>query len=399
MRVLAGRYCLITLSLLFTFCKAIAESAPENLDLNTLLPEQTPLQFSTRSLKDCLQSVGVGMTHTRDFEGQTLQPVSKTSIFNQSFVTFIKESYNQKNYADVLSQDGYHIIQFFELCNELNLDIETTYVILRLYKIKLDSAEIIDASVCNQIIHSLPLLPERFFEHGEIIPEAKTNLTFLKQHIEDSMLSKLTSHYHQFQEQPGEFVTSIADDIAHSLDSQVEKIKQNVQKHMIQERFRQMILRFLNAVLGKAIWSQHSPEGIWSSFIEISHGLQLLATHGIINHMDDLDELLWLVTHRMCFFLDLSGWTLPLEFYEEVEDDLENKLVYFLETKEQDDDIRSKKDMLSDALLQAKVKAIAFHKKGVMAHHFVETNIPKNSLFPDAAPVMGDSIRPARLYP
>jgi hypothetical protein len=82
--------------------------------------------------------------------------------------------------------------------------------------------------------------------------------------------------------------------------------------------------------------------------------------------MDDLDDILWSLMHRFCYFLELTGSVLPLEFYGEIEHDLTNNLVFFLETKEQDEGIITKKETLAQALLQAKTKAYAYEKMGLL---------------------------------
>ena len=82
--------------------------------------------------------------------------------------------------------------------------------------------------------------------------------------------------------------------------------------------------------------------------------------------MDDLDSLLWELTYRFNFFLDLSGFSLPLNFYEEVEKAIEEKTVSFLESKEQDEGVKSKKEIFTEKLLQAKTKAYAYYKKGIL---------------------------------
>jgi hypothetical protein len=128
-----------------------------------------------------------------------------------------------------------------------------------------------------------------------------------------------------------------------------------------------MVVRFFETTLSKAVWNPRSPEGIWNSFVGISNGLRSLASLGIVDHMDDLDDLYRSLTIRFCYNIDLFGGALPLQFFEEIEHDLENGLVFFLEADEQDDGIKSKKEELKDHLLHAKAKALAFIKSGIFS--------------------------------
>ena len=126
-----------------------------------------------------------------------------------------------------------------------------------------------------------------------------------------------------------------------------------------------MIIRFFETTLSKIIWNPNMYEGIWQSVLSIANGLQNLGLRGILDHMDDLDDLHWSLTYRFCFFLDLAGSHLPLEFFDEVENDLDSNVVFFLEMQEQDEGIKTKKEFITDALLKAKTKALAFERHGI----------------------------------
>ena len=117
--------------------------------------------------------------------------------------------------------------------------------------------------------------------------------------------------------------------------------------------------------------AQSRYQGIWESVLRIANGLQLLGVHGILDHMDDLDDLLWSLVHRFSFFLDLAGSSLPVSFYEEIESDLAAKVVFFLEAQEQDETIKTKKTILLEALIKAKAKAIAFEQKGIFTDQLI----------------------------
>ncbi len=81
--------------------------------------------------------------------------------------------------------------------------------------------------------------------------------------------------------------------------------------------------------------------------------------------MDDLDDLLWSLTHAFTRNLELFGAHLPIEFYDEIESDLTNE-VTFLENAEQDDGIKTKKETIIDALVSAKAQAFAYRSQGIL---------------------------------
>jgi hypothetical protein len=113
------------------------------------------------------------------------------------------------------------------------------------------------------------------------------------------------------------------------------------------------------------MWDHTSYESIWESILTIANSIQMLGVNGIIEYVDDLDDIFWSLTYRFCYFLDLVGSGLPTSFHENIENDIDSGVIFFLELPEQDEGIKSKKQILKEALLKAKIKAIAFEKRGL----------------------------------
>lgn len=338
----------------------------EDYNFDTFL-NVTPLQFSMNTIKYYFDSHNVGTRSVLNTDEQ--EKACADSIFSRSFSQYIGEVYNKQNYATMFSQDGTHLVDFLQLSDELCLSSTTLYVGLRLFHNKMKSCEVIDDTVILQIIEPIGKHLEKYFEEQEL--EHKTNLSFLRKHTEELMLAKFTDHYATFQQEPDVFLSNLSEEITKQFKQEVSHIEKNFkdsqEKFEARERLRTITIRFLETALSKTMWPTQSYEGIWFSFQTIAHDLQALGTRGVINHMDDLDSLLWSHTHRFCFFLDVFGSHLPLEFYEEVETDLNNREVYFLEEKEQDACIKTKKETLEQALIKGKMKAVAY-SRGIVDH-------------------------------
>lgn len=332
------------------------------VDLNETLDEMTPTQFAAQTLKDFFHTHDV----TRDLTQRPVTEESKNDIFQKSFLKFIKDVYNKRDYALALSQDPSHIIQFVDLSNEMNLETNTVYVGLRLFLNKIKEAELVDDTVITTLLESLPKALERHFTAQES-QQATTDLSFIKKHIESTLLVKLTDHLNEFQTQPDSFISTLSEELATYCKQQIETVQKQSHRIETRERLRQVIIRLFDTMLAKTIWNPKTPENIWKSFCNIANNLQLLGNHSIINHMDDLDDLLWTHTYRFCFYLDLTGAAFPSSFYHKIEHNLENKSVFFLEFKEQDEGIISKKEILGEALLKVKARSIAYEKSGIIA--------------------------------
>jgi hypothetical protein len=294
------------------------------------------------------------------------QPKTSISDFQSSFLRFIKDEYNKPTYAEEFSQDATHVVEFLEISDEMNLSVDHIYVCLRLFYNKLKGAEALDDTVAVQLLNNLPILLKRHFD-SDNETDSKLNLAFIKKSSENLILSRLTDHHTQFRTTPDLFISNLAQDLCSFFNQEQERLKKEVELNEYRERLRQTVIRFFETALSKVVWNPKAPEGIWSSFIGIGNGLRSLATNNVIIHMDDLDDMFKSLTLRFCYNVDLFGGALPLQFFDEVDHDLNNGLVLFLEADEQDAGIKSKKDEIKDHLLQAKTKALAYINNGIIS--------------------------------
>lgn len=366
---------LLCLSLSFAFVHAnsniILLEDPQQTEvtapLDALLDEsETPLDNSVRHLRDFFASHDVGGLALKS---RHAVPATKTTRFNESFLEYIKQVYNQRSYATYLSQNGSHIIEFLELGRELNLTPEYMYVGSRLFYNKFKEAEIINDTVILELLPAFSAHLEPYFDQQQ--PESSgENLEFIKRHTEEVILYKFTEHFARFQTQPDSFIDELSHDLATFYKQQQDTALQTLTKKESKQetliRLRHMVIRFFELATNRIMWNVTQPESIWPSVKGLAQGLQGLAEHHILDHMDDLDDLLWSLVHRFCYFIELTGGDLPVEFYEKIENDLVNRSVFFLEAKEQDDGIMSKKQVLIEALLKGKARALAV-QQGLIA--------------------------------
>ena len=352
------------ISLVFLF--PLIAVAEEQSKTGALTPDEvlfgtTPLEFAAKNLRSFIQRYDVATLKNRLYD--TMQ--SKTARFNQSFVSYIKQVYNDPNYALMLSQDSSHIVEFLDLSEELNLETATTYECLRLFYNKLKSCEIIDDAIVLAITRSLPTKFKRHFDFN-LPSEEPRSIDFIKKNTENIILSRLTEEFAFFQKDPELFVDTLAQTLATA--NQEFFLEQSIahKKHLDKvdavTRLRSLTLRFFDVLIAKIMWIPEAQEACWDSFITIGEELKNLGAEGVIDHMDDLDDLWWTLTHRFSFFVDFMGYSLSRAFYEKAETDLANKTVHFLETPEQDEGITTKKEFIINALIQGKAKAIAFEK-------------------------------------
>lgn len=361
------------INLCFINCRSeINDIDPRTLNkLETEISQETPLEFATRTLRSHFDNEHFDSQFS-DPNGihktSTEKSTSRTEVFNKSFMRYIKDVYNKRDYSEVLSQDGSHIIEFLKLCNELNLNASSAYVGIRLFRIKMTSCEIIDDTVVLQLLEELPNQMARYFEKKKKNIATENNV--LSRNIEKIILGRLNNQFDGTSASMDELKTSLTNEISKYVFDEIKKMKEKKSAKKNKARLRSEVIRFFETLLARMLWNPKTPETIWPSFLEIANGMQSLAVNNIINHMDDLDSLLWALVLRFNFFLDLSGYGIPLDIYTEIESALNDGSIFFLESQEQDEGVRGKKELLAEALFRAKTKAFAYHKKGILPQYY-----------------------------
>ncbi len=333
----------------------------DNFDINNYLGSMIPSQYSTISIKYYL--------NYSPYQDETKNNIqSKTSIFNQVLSKYVKEIYNSNVYPNFLSQNAIHFNEFLELSEELKLSLNPLYTCIRLFYNKIKACELVDDTVLLQILNPLPRLIERYFEEKN---NEKISLKYLKKSIEKTILFKFSEHLNDFQANSNEFISELAKEISQITKNEINQIDTNKEQYYMKERFRNLLIRFIEITISKLIWDSKHYQNIWGSVLSIANNLVRLAEHKILDHMDDLDDMLWSLTIRFNYFLTLVGSTLPTDFYEEIENDIANGSAFFLELEEQDQGIVSKKESLLKTLLNAKAKSFAFHETGLFSDQSV----------------------------
>jgi len=288
---------------------------------------------------------------------------SKTSSFNDMVVRHAKRLCNG-GLCKVFEQDGRDFVDFWFTANEVNLDLEKAYTSLRLFYNNFKSCEAIDDTVVDRSLEVVPRLFDRYFS---VDPAGIREINIVRDGVEDLLLENFTDKFEQFQVEPDIFISRISRDITDIVKSRVMFMQQEEEERQLREKFRNMIIRFSDLMLNKMIWYEEYYERIWPTVTSVADNLHRLGTRGILNDQDNLDELWDSLVRRFVWFLDFKGASLPVEFYEQIEDDLNSNSQLFLVLDEQDDGIVTKKDMIREAIIRAKAKAIAGEKGLILA--------------------------------
>lgn len=292
---------------------------------------------------------------------------SEATDYTQPILESVKAFCNERDSITLLSQNGAPLVDYLKVCNELNLDVESLYIALRLFYNKMKACELIDPSVINHILSQMPDNLAKYFDPEY---EKKQLVDRFEREFKRVTTLHLANHFDLFQEKRDQFVTDLSKELSKTTHFQLKESEENT-VHEYTERLRQTIIRFIDNALSRMLWQPTMFESIWPAFMSTADHIYTLARKNIINHMDDVDDLCWSLVHRFCYFLELYGSTLPRAFYDDIERQITDGEVFFLEVGEQDEGVTSKKDILMQALLNAKTKSIAFEKSGLITDQHV----------------------------
>lgn len=295
----------------------------------------------------------------------TAFPVIASPIKDISLVDHAKRLCN-RGFHSVFSQDGGDFLDYWSTAREFNFDVEDAYTSLRLFFNNIKFCEVVDYTVVDQVVQHLPNLFCRYFDEKRA---KRHQFACVQEGIEDLMLERFEIGSETFHTMPDVFITDLSKDVTGLVKSRMHVFRQEQEEWELREKFRNLVVRFLDSMINKAIWYRNDYHRIWESFVSIADGLHYIGIKGIINDQDNLDELWDSLVKRMVWYLDLEGHCLPLSFFEQIEEDLSNNAVAFLEVAEQDDGIMTKKELLQERVARVKARVIAYEQHGMITGH------------------------------
>ncbi len=336
------------------------------LDIDAILSKQFKSKsnavFSSKTLrnymvKECIRS--------KKEQGLAQFATRYASITDHlAFKQYIHETYNNPEYMNVLSQDGTGICDFLELSWELSLSSVDVYTMLRLFNLKLKECEIIDDTILQQLARKIPILIKKHLTPSQGVSYAEEELQASFEHL---LLTRFTSSLNQFNKDPEAFISLLSQELANQArESIIQSYLAFDNQRYFQKRLQGQIISLVQTIVDRTLWNVKSHEGITNSFIGMADCIISLGAKGVIDDMDDLDSLLWSLTYRFIYFLDVFGGALPKAFYDHLEVTFDSGEIFFIELDEQDAGIRAKREYLRKAIIKGKTKALAF-EKGLIA--------------------------------
>jgi len=270
---------------------------------------------------------------------------------------FLRDTYNKTAYTtDILPNSFDHIIQLLEHGKKTHQHSAFVKSIMKLFNQKIKAAPYINPDVISNFLDKLPELTQQQF-----VSRTAFNAGLLQEVMNDILYSSFLSKFSHFKKDPEDFLNTLTHDIIRVLPhNEIHEEQLSI------EATRQATLKLIDTSISKLIWNPRECYTIWNSVTTIADKLTHLMEHNIITSIDDLDDLYWTLIHRFCYFIDLVGQDVPLDFYTAIKNDIQSGSLLFLDLQEQEPYITSKAEHLMTALLANEARKRA-HDYGIIS--------------------------------
>jgi len=173
------------------------------------------------------------------------------------------------------------------------------------------------------------------------------------------MKSALLRDFDALKEDPDLFLQALA-----------EEVVDEVMKHN-QSSIEQSVVRLIESILDRIVWSPHEQVGAWTVAQLISHELYELYSERIIQHVDELHRLYWSLTHRFILFLETVGDHLSTETYAMMKRDIATEASPLCVSAIQHIavPIKDRHEWLKDAIFAAEVRARVAHAESLLSQN------------------------------
>jgi len=294
-----------------------------------------------------------------ELKGFSTNPFIPLEFSPEGINNFFDNIYNQNWYAqEFLPNNFSHMIQFLRYGKESGQTGSFLKSVIKLFSNKLKATSYVNCYAFIELLDELPDLISHYF----VIPEIdifETNKKVINNILYEGFLSQFAS----FKQNPKQFLHDVSGKIAQTL----HKKSNIIDVHVNMEHLRQSLVRFLEIASGKLIWNPKDHENIWHLFHSTSKNIEKLAEHTIIADLDNVDDLSWSLIHRFCFFLDIAGQSMPIDFYAKFKEKLFSANLFMFEIEEQEESIKTKELHLVHALFEGEAKARAYQSGMVLS--------------------------------
>lgn len=279
-----------------------------------------------------------------------LQQFMRTINFTkQGLRCFIRHVYNAVEYPDFLANNFFHMTQFMQRKTE----IPRSYMqsVLRMFGNKIKQSMYVNPYALSELL-------------DEMMPCIKgacctiTSLAYDNLHasIADTMHDTMLDQFEHLKRDPQAFFADLSHEIITLVGGRHE-----LNNDATLAELRSTLLLFLQTTLNKLIWDPNKGADAWLNVKLIADQLARYHEQGIIDDVDDLDDLYVTLLERFYLYLDLSHAELTDELIAQMRADVaaHNLLLFEIEHEEF---FLSKAERFEQVLTDVEIKMRAYQQ-------------------------------------
>lgn len=275
---------------------------------------------------------------------------SPVKFTNNGIQNFLRHTFSHPLYSqEVLAHDFSHLIQFLQHGKRMGQKRTYCKSVLRLFTNKLKSTPFVNAYAFHNMLKDLPEMLNSYFI---IFKLADINPAKLVVH--EVSMNHFANQFSLFKDNPNLFFNDLSQHIIDALNSNYQ-----ISEEISIEELRKTILILLEIGLSKLVWTPEDTIETWELCKKISDQLSVLMETNIICDPDDLNDLFITLVERYCYFLEITGADLPVEFFEKIKQIIASESLLFLDMEEQEQSIETKAERLIRTLKESEAKARA----------------------------------------
>lgn len=278
-----------------------------------------------------------------------LRPVNFTP---DGLTSYFKYTYNHSQYAEHLSYNLAHMIQFLEYGEKHNQDTGFALSVIKLFMQKIKASPFIDG---KSFLITIPHLTDvlKFYTK-------KKDATFLdgmKSKLKEHMTNIFSKYFSYFQSNPDAFMDALSKQIAHQTNEFF------TQQHVDAAHLKKDVLRFFELCINKLILPADNILESWKKVKDIANAFHESLKANIFTGETAFDDISWSLIHRFCYILQLTHKSITQEEYNQIMQEIRTIPCTLLQTEEQEKILQTKKEYLLQQLNNYKHLAHPREKK------------------------------------
>lgn len=322
--------------------------------IDTQLPEMQPTQL----ISHVTQQPFLANPLTNQERTTMNLFVRKIDFSREGISLFLNQSFNNKTYStEFLPYSMTHLVQFLDFAHSTQQSPEFMEGAFRLFTQKLKASPCVTAPALDRFLtQAHPYLEKHLAEKP----------FSLWQEFKHTLSEGFRTKFGAAKNDPLGFFEHLSKDMASQVSTYIT----------IPTRVRTTVFRFLVCNADKLIWCPTDQVETWHLFKKIGDKCYNLHTKKVIPDELDANELSWTLIERYCHFLKLAGTQLTLETCSAIKKDLSENPIVWLDTKEQETLLQTKRERLTLALMETEARIHA-KEHGVMTDliHFNHKNL------------------------